>query len=297
MTIRLVHKDWSKEFVEALRMDSSQLLIVSPFIQAGALDQPAGALVRGVKKLHAKLYIFGESRAILTSANLTETALDKNHELGFVVEDKELLASCRFYFKGLWDRAKPLSPDWIKAWDEAVRKHASRVQPHLETLGKLPDYGAHVEIVANAKQALARKQGRGRVTQRWKTLKDAFAYFGAVKKYRWSWSGRSEDGKTVVVTLWKDQLKHEAGLTVFDCRGDSRLHEWRDRPGNKERLQNLMWARDHCGGLFRVVITIRDDIESSIPRIVDRYPDETLVMRLVGDPDEDTGEFRAESVQ
>jgi hypothetical protein len=28
-----VHKEWSKEFDEALRADASQLLIVSPFIR------------------------------------------------------------------------------------------------------------------------------------------------------------------------------------------------------------------------------------------------------------------------
>jgi phosphatidylserine/phosphatidylglycerophosphate/cardiolipin synthase-like enzyme len=40
----------------------------------------AGASVRGIRNLHAKVYLFGVSRAIITSANLTAAALDRNHE-------------------------------------------------------------------------------------------------------------------------------------------------------------------------------------------------------------------------
>ena len=52
-------------------------------------------------------------------------------------------------------------------------------------------------------------------------LADAFDYFGVCRKNpRWSWSGRSLDGETVVLTLWKDQI---TGLkkrpVVFDNYG------------------------------------------------------------------------------
>ena len=42
----------------------------------------AGASIRGIQNLHAKLYLFGTSRAIITSANLTEAALTRNQEFG-----------------------------------------------------------------------------------------------------------------------------------------------------------------------------------------------------------------------
>ena len=41
-----------------------------------------GAGVRGIRNLHAKLYVFGSDRSIVTSANLTEPALTKNAEFG-----------------------------------------------------------------------------------------------------------------------------------------------------------------------------------------------------------------------
>jgi len=34
-----------------------------------------------------KLYVFGDSKVIVTSANLTEVALRRNHEFGFVAEE------------------------------------------------------------------------------------------------------------------------------------------------------------------------------------------------------------------
>jgi phosphatidylserine/phosphatidylglycerophosphate/cardiolipin synthase-like enzyme len=116
--IRLVDSGWGKELIEAMRVDASKLTIICPFIKAGALDRllskrpksiqvitrfnlsdfaegvsdisalrnllESGASLRGVRNLHAKLYIFGASRAIVTSANLTEAAINRNHEFGMV---------------------------------------------------------------------------------------------------------------------------------------------------------------------------------------------------------------------
>ena len=109
MTFRLVDTGWGAEFESALCMDRSELRIVCPFIKARALDRllavsppnvrvitrynlndfarrvsdiatlrtllGRGASIRGIRNLHAKLYVFGQSRAIVTSANLTNWAL------------------------------------------------------------------------------------------------------------------------------------------------------------------------------------------------------------------------------
>ena len=52
MTIRFVEKGWNREFTEALSAD---------------------ARVRGVRNLHAKLSLFGASRAIITPTNLPKS--------------------------------------------------------------------------------------------------------------------------------------------------------------------------------------------------------------------------------
>ena len=131
------------------------------------------------------------------------------------------------------------------------------------------------------------------MAKKWR-VEDAFAYFnGATCRNRvWSWSARSSDGRTVVVTLWKDRLK-EDGPKITTCEpGDD---SGRLRLGNKERIENLIWARDHCDGAFNVVIVVAEDIKAKPRKAAKRYPHESLIMKLVS-LDEDTGKFTAESV-
>ena len=205
MTIRLVDEGWDKEIIQALEVDSSNLLIISPFIKTNAVErilslQPskiqvitrfnladfsagvsdiaalrkllnAKARIRGVRNLHAKLYLFGVSRTIITSANLTEAALSRNHELGLVTEDSEIIAKCRAYFRSLWKRAgKDLTYDNINDWTETVTKHHLRGGRPNESSG-LKDFGRDVGMaysssdhmpmsVADATQAFIKLLGK-----------------------------------------------------------------------------------------------------------------------------------------
>nr|WP_234892823.1 phospholipase D family protein [Sinorhizobium fredii] len=47
----------------------------------------SGAKIRGIVGVHSKMYVFGSTRAIVTSANLTESAMFKNKEFGFTTDD------------------------------------------------------------------------------------------------------------------------------------------------------------------------------------------------------------------
>lgn len=180
---RLIDHGWVAEFVAAAQLEGTDLLIISPFIKDRTLRRlvdgrqntrvltrfslrdfsegvsdlaalrrllQAGAEVRGIKNLHAKLYVFGDARAILTSANLTEAALTRNHELGLVTEDPGLIQACRDYFEGLWalTRAKghSLTTEQLEAWgaeiDVARREKATATRSfcdHGVDLGFLPD--------------------------------------------------------------------------------------------------------------------------------------------------------------
>ena len=202
MTIRLVDKGWDKELTEALRADASELRIICPFIKASAIESllscqlgniqvitrfnivdfaegvsdvaalqkllGADARVRGIRNLHAKLYLFGVSRAIITSANLTRAALSRNHEFGMVAEDAEIIAECRTYFDNLWQRAgNDLRQDQVDAWDETVNGHRLRGGRFNHTAG-LNDFGADAgvvsplvpTVVANASQAFVKFLGK-----------------------------------------------------------------------------------------------------------------------------------------
>ena len=217
--MRLVDGGWSKEFTRALLHDPCELRIICPFIKAGALKRilryhpsnikvitrfslgdfaegvsdvsalrkllEAGARIRGVRNLHAKLYLFGKSRAIITSCNLTEAALDRNHELGLVVEDWTISEKCFAYFDELWHLAgNDLLLDQVDAWDKAVTDHwLGGGRPH-ETEG-LKDFGVDTGVadepfarapiaVADASQAFVKFLGMGnnRVSLSASTIED-----------------------------------------------------------------------------------------------------------------------------
>jgi hypothetical protein len=59
-------------------------------------------------RLHAKVYVFGTSRAVITSANLTGSAFDSNIEVGVEVnaDQANQLAA---WFDTLWEKAVPLT--------------------------------------------------------------------------------------------------------------------------------------------------------------------------------------------
>ena len=156
MSFRLVDVGWDREFEDAVNGDHSCLRIVCPFIKErtaarllkrgrphqlrvitrfnlgdfadGVSDISAlrllmdtGAEIRGVRNLHSKLYLFGESCAIVTSANLTEAALLRNHEFGFVTQDRGIIDECRRYFDAFWSRAgNDLRSEQLEEWERAV---------------------------------------------------------------------------------------------------------------------------------------------------------------------------------
>ncbi len=175
MTLRLVDSGWGAELAYALRSDTSALRVISPFIKLPALERllapspqsiqvitrynlddfasgvsdiaalrrvlKAGGQVRGIRNLHAKLYLFGASHAIVTSANLTAAALDRNQEFGAVTQDPASVSSCRAYFDKLWHQGAVLQPGQLDAWEQAVRqRRAAGVQ--TGTPASLGDYGA-----------------------------------------------------------------------------------------------------------------------------------------------------------
>lgn len=204
MTFRLVDTGWGIELTQALLADSSALRVISPFIKRRPLERflaltpkdiqivtrynlddfasgvsdisalrrvlAAGGRVRGIRYLHAKLYLFGTSRAVVTSANLTGAALDSNHEFGAVTDDPASVAACHAYFDRLWALGgADLTADQLEAWSETVTQH--RATGARATAGaSLGDFGADVCIdpapptalplvVADASQAFVKFLG------------------------------------------------------------------------------------------------------------------------------------------
>ncbi|WP_437284337.1 phospholipase D family protein [Sorangium sp. So ce406] len=185
MIFRLVDHAWDKEIDSGLAADHSAVRIVCPFIKrrtaarllahgrpetlqvitrfdlddfsAGVSDILAlrsllehGGRIRGLRNLHAKLYVFGQSRAIVTSANLTEAAMAHNHELGVVAEGKDLVDPCLSYFDRLWGRSgEDLNLARLESWEAKVTKHQAE-GARADPASRLGDEGADGGLLAVA---------------------------------------------------------------------------------------------------------------------------------------------------
>lgn len=182
---------WDKIIHDAASMNSPELRVVCPFIKKrsilrllagkkpktikvitrfnlremydGVSDADAlhfllnnGAKVRGIKNLHAKLYLFGDRLAVVTSANLTEAALSKNHEFGFVSGDKEIITRCREYFDNLWAQAgQDLEQGILEDWKQHIEAQCTFRANSLNSSG-LSDEGIDVGLTPQIMSAQAR---------------------------------------------------------------------------------------------------------------------------------------------
>lgn len=127
-------------------------------------------------------------------------------------------------------------------------------------------------------------------------LAAAFKAYGAKgNNPRWSWSARTPDGKAVVMTFWKDLIDYSSKPISYSTFGRSDLEQWKDQPGNRDRIDNLKWARDRCDGLMRVVIVIAKDEKAHPRQIAESFAQKRMIMKLM-DLNEETGEFSAINV-
>jgi hypothetical protein len=185
MKFRLVDTGWAAHLEDALRVDHSRIRVIAPFIKERAAERllkagrpetlevitrfnlddfsdgvsdiaalrllmKSGARIRGIKNLHAKLYLFGDRRAIVTSANLTEAALLRNHEFGFLAEDEAIIARCREYFNNLWKRATTdLTDERIERWHRIVTRHQAQGAPAAKRVA-LGDEGVDAGLAPTA---------------------------------------------------------------------------------------------------------------------------------------------------
>jgi PLD-like domain len=95
---KILGSAWQKVDVRLLTDKDSGILAQDTFEQFAA-HRP----VRSLEGLHAKLYIVDDS-VLITSANLTETAFTRRHEVGLVLKGQRARGLVAVY-EGLWDFA------------------------------------------------------------------------------------------------------------------------------------------------------------------------------------------------
>ena len=175
MSVQFVEAGWESEMRSGIAAGHGKLRLACPFIKdsviARLLDQAeldeitvvtrfclpdfargvsdiaalrtlldAGADVHGVHGLHAKVFVFGDRRAAVTSANLTETGLARNVEFGCVSEDAAFVAACDAYIQTLHASTAIVSYQQLDDWDDLV-KACLRGRGRRDPIDALPDHG------------------------------------------------------------------------------------------------------------------------------------------------------------
>lgn len=109
----------------------------------------------------------------------------------------------------------------------------------------------------------------------------------------WGLSGISPDGRTVAVSIWRDGLVGRAGYMVYD---QVDWGDWHDGPGRRAFFRHLAWARDNCGGIVMIVLSVRKPwTASGRVQAFECYAQPNLIMRIVH-LDPEVGAFRLEQV-
>jgi hypothetical protein len=181
LSFTLVDSSWKKVFERELATDHNSVRIVCPFIKRGTIEKmlaarrpkkiqvitrfnlnefflgvndvsalafllDLGADIKGIRHLHAKMYLFGSSSAIAGSANLTDRALSRNHEFGFVTNDERIVGECRSYFDRMWREANAIATSRdLEVWRRKLNKFKLRNPKAIEN-SDLGDYGTDLGI-------------------------------------------------------------------------------------------------------------------------------------------------------
>ncbi|SVE44537.1 uncharacterized protein METZ01_LOCUS497391, partial [marine metagenome] len=128
--------------------------------------------------------------------------------------------------------------------------------------------------------------------------KDAFAAFGVVQQNeRWSWSGISNDGGTVVLTLWQDQFRFRKDEKVHYWSTFGQANEvWVDDVGNRRRIEHIQFCIDNCDGKFRGISVYPK--KALLPeRVIERAVPLTKLLWTIDKFDASTGECSGHSLQ
>jgi hypothetical protein len=112
------------------------------------------------------------------------------------------------------------------------------------------------------------------------TLSASFEHFGAVRPLRhFAGSAVSNDGRTVVVAMWADEIVRQDDHVTYHSLFGPPL-KGKSRKVSLQWITHLKWAIKHCKSCVRVVVLTAEDTQTH-PRVIRScYPDDTLVMHI-----------------
>ena len=186
MAFNIIDKEWYKTFAGLKSLACDPVKMIAPFLQRETVkellgDNPkevkvitrfnlddflrkasdidaleyllsVGARVKGIKHLHSKVYIFDSTKAIITSANLTHSALYRNTECGVESDDIDFVRTANAYFDTLWAQAgSALDRRALSEWKHQINKSVTAGQRSKSSLG---DYGTDLGFDKDGKEQI-----------------------------------------------------------------------------------------------------------------------------------------------
>ncbi len=145
ITSPFVKQDICKDII-SVKNKNVEFELITSFkignIHSGALDIDGlefiidhKGTVKNFSKLHSKIYLFDNKKAVVTSSNLTSGGLVNNHEYGIFLNDDSLVPKIVFDFNQI---SKNENTGTIKKTDiKTVREIISKI-PKIETI-KFPE--------------------------------------------------------------------------------------------------------------------------------------------------------------
>lgn len=172
MSVSLITDGFYDEFIELVASAESEIRIVSPFLGrqrcvdlantlsknanvscriitrfyredfiqgVSSLDGletllDAGATAMALKKLHAKVYVFDQEHAVVTSANFTTGGLLSNIEVGLLLKSEpEIVTACIEFFDDLWRSIQ----EWSAASGESAKITTAWIEEEKEQTSRL----------------------------------------------------------------------------------------------------------------------------------------------------------------
>lgn len=68
-----------------------------------------------------------------------------------------------------------------------------------------------------------------------------------------AWSAVKADGGAVALTVWADEIQGKGTEMHPELREHPLLADWRDRQGNRQRIEDIRHGLDHCAGVFDII--------------------------------------------
>lgn len=167
-----------------------------------------GTKIRGVYKLHSKLYIFDNKSAIITSANFTSAGMMSNMEFGLLVKEKNVVKDCIGYFNLLWVKANnTLTDKMILQWEKKINEALKQKIKSKNDSG-LGDEGNDCfdnEEINNELKSLKKLTG----------FKKKKAKANSVKRYFIKYIGATDGRKKLSAKIAKDIKDSECNKKIF----------------------------------------------------------------------------------